>query len=163
VRGLGKAASCNCSGSKQHCGKGPSHATVCFPKRRRPGCQRPPSRNHSTPQQTHRMPRSSRGMTKKERRCRVHWALVTFVRVAGAGDAGQAGRSCMRAGTSPAPVAAGGADAEPKLTAVNFSLALSRRAADVSSRIDMPDRAKPSKDRSGLHRCGRVPLPDLVS
>ena len=67
------------------------------------------------------MPRSSRGMTKKERRCRVHWALVTFVRVAGAGDAGQAGRSCMRAGTSPAPVAAGGADAEPKLTAVNFA------------------------------------------
>src|SRR5690606_20553448 len=33
VRGLGKAASCNCSGSKQHCGKGPGHATVCFPKR----------------------------------------------------------------------------------------------------------------------------------
>src|SRR5690606_35174061 len=55
VRGLGKAASCNCSGSKQHCGKGPGHATVCFPKRRRPGSCRPPSRNHSTPQQTHRI------------------------------------------------------------------------------------------------------------
>jgi len=63
VRGLGKAASCNCSGSKQHCGKGPSHATVCFPKRRRPGSSRPPSRNHFTLQQTHRILGSRPRMT----------------------------------------------------------------------------------------------------
>jgi hypothetical protein len=51
-----------------------------------------------------------------------------------------------------------------KLTAVNFSLALSRRAVDASKpKSNAPEAPHLNKNRSGLHRCGLVPLPDLVS